>query len=311
MRIERTVGLLASSPSNSRPAEAARPAVTATRPRSSAALTRDTFESPRSTPSIHKLSIDGPNTDPATGGRADFDQGKTNACGTTSLAIALHRMGIEVPREEIDREIRNYDIFTPVTAIVDYARQHGLQANSYNEGSFAQLQRDLADGRQILVITDVGGYDQRRDLEPGSKNDLSNHWLVVTDAYEKNGEQYVSYMNPWGTRETLPYSKFEKLWSDVHLLGFHVGYDRAYVLIDRANAAPLRPSTDAEIVPFNTAAGGVSNVVNGWAQVTRGEVWDGVVRMGRGARDTVIGGVSTLVTQGGRTVVEFFRGLFD
>ncbi len=291
MRIDRSP-LLRSAPSAARTA-----ALTPAHSQRERAVAVDTFR---------PFSIDGVTTDPATGGRPDFAQGDTNACGTVALAIALHRLGMDVPVTDIDRAIRNFDLYTPVPAILDYARGQGLQAQVYNQGSFEGLQRDLAAGRQVLVLTDVGGYGANGDLQPGGKNDLATHWMVVTAAFEQHGERYVSYMNPWGTKETLPYAQFEALWRDVHALNMPTGYDRTYVLIDRPGAQALPPSNAQSLTAINNATGGVSNVVNGFADLMRGDLLGGLGRMGRGVVETVTGGIGTLA----RAVGGLFGGLF-
>lgn len=260
------------------------------------------------------LSVEGTLTDPAQGGRPDFAQGSSNACGTTCLAIALHRLGIEIPRTQIDREIRNFNLFTPPTALAGYARGQGLQADVYNHGSFEQLQADLAAGRQILVLTDVGGYDQNRDLTRGSSADLDTHWLVVTGVSVENGQRLVHYDNPWGTKETLPWDRFEALWRDVHALGLPTGYDHAYLLVDRADAPALRPSDARDIAGVNEFTGGISDVGNGFAELTRGDVTHGLLRLGRGLGDTLLGAartaVATVKNLARRAVGGFFSRLF-
>lgn len=290
-----------SAPAGSTPAGSPPAPAPKAQPKTARSAPVDGFDSGR-----RNLSVDGTITDPADGGRPDFAQGNSNACGTTCLAIVLHRLGIEVPRTEIDKSIRNYNLFTPPTALVDYARGQGLRADVYNHGSFEQLQSDLAEGRQIMVMTDVGGYDQNLDLSPGSKKDFQTHWLVVTGAYEKNGQKFVTYDNPWGTKETLPFEKFDALWKDVHVLGVPTGYDRSYVLIDRGSSKALRAPHAGDIAGVNELTGGISNAANGFAEMTHGNILHGLGRMLSGVGNTVVGAARTAV----QTVKNLFGRLF-
>ena len=168
--------------------------------------------------------------------RADFDQGRTNACGTTALAIALHKLGKDVPVAEIDKSIRNFNLFTSSEGIKRYAQGAGFQAERYDKGSFEQLQRDLGAGREVIVLTDVGGRDSKGYLQPGSGDDTGLHYMHVTEVgTDQNGQQYVTFNN-WGHQETLPYTEFEKLWTDLHFKGLDTGYERHYLLVDKGDA---------------------------------------------------------------------------
>lgn len=222
--------------------------------------------------------------------RADFDQGRTNACGTTALAIALHKLGKDVPVAEIDKSIRNFNLFTSSEGIKRYAQGAGFQAERYDKGSFEQLQRDLGAGREVIVLTDVGGRDSKGYLQRGSGDDTGLHYMHVTEVgTDQNGQQYVTFNN-WGHQETLPYSEFEKLWTDLHFKGVDTGYERHYLLVDKGDAEALPASNlDGESRIADDLSDGVSHLSNGAAALKRGDVWGGLTELGGGVKDLISG----------------------
>src|SRR5438067_1554671 len=52
----------------------------------------------------------------------DYNQGKTNGCGTTSLAMIMSYLGVPESQGDIDSAIRRADVFTSPTDILDFAR---------------------------------------------------------------------------------------------------------------------------------------------------------------------------------------------
>lgn len=236
------------------------------------------------------------------GDRPDFNQGQTNACGTTALAIAFHRLGTEVPVAEIDRDIRNFDLFTSTLGIVEHAQGRGFQAERYNGGSFDQLQSDIAAGREVIVLTDVKGRDDRGWLQPGDSSDASLHYMVVTEAnVAPDGTEYVTFWN-YGREETLPYSEFEKLWGDLKMKDMSTGYDNPYILVDQGSASPLRPSDHSETAMADHVAHGVTEVASGAADIGRGDVLSG------GGR--ILDGLGHAAQGVGTGIKNFVGGLF-
>src|SRR5579871_2163072 len=62
----------------------------------------------------------------------DYNQGQTNGCGTTSLAMIMTYLGIPETQGDVDGAIRRMNIFTSPTDILDFARSKGLSAEGYN-----------------------------------------------------------------------------------------------------------------------------------------------------------------------------------
>src|SRR5581483_11886772 len=76
-----------------------------------------------------------------------FDaQGSSNACGTTSLAMVMSYLGVPETKEAIDAVIRRMDIFSSPEDLVDFAREHGLQGQGYNNGSWGDIETFVGRG---------------------------------------------------------------------------------------------------------------------------------------------------------------------
>ncbi len=221
--------------------------------------------------------------------RDDFDQGQSNACGTTALAIALHRLGKDIARTKIDKSIRNFDLFTSMHGITEYARGQGFQATQYNQGSFEQLQKDLGAGRQVIVLVDTSGHDAQELLVRGSNNDMALHYMAVTDVgVDDKGQKYVTFWN-WGNEETMPYDRFEKIWSNLEVKNQKTGWDRSYVLVDKQDAAKLPPSNAQASRATDELAHGITEVANGAASIKDHSYGTGIKQIAKGAGEAVVG----------------------
>src|SRR5689334_22772778 len=65
-----------------------------------------------------------------------YDQGNTNGCGTTSLAMIMsYLLGRPVTQAEVDHAIRRMDVFTSPRDMIEFAQANGLAAAGYNHGS--------------------------------------------------------------------------------------------------------------------------------------------------------------------------------
>ncbi len=125
------------------------------------------------------------------GGEADsmpfYDQGSTNACGTTSLAMILgYLVGAEIDRTNIDREMRRSDSFSSPADLVAYARSQGLSAEMYNHGDVEGLMELVDQGIPCQVLVGNGGSMDVRNL----------HYMAVTGMRQEGGESYVVLHDP-------------------------------------------------------------------------------------------------------------------
>jgi hypothetical protein len=188
--------------------------------------------------------------------------------------------------------------------LVDGARERGLQARVYNHGTFRDLERELNRGRAIIVMTDVGGYERvGGDLKPGSPNDLDSHWMRVTKVWvDGAGQQWITFENPWGTRETMRFERFGQLWRDQRILGIPSGYDCTYILIDGPAAKPLPAATAHEIGAVMALTDGLQTLARGGHALSQGHLLRGVSRILSGMVSATFGVLGCLMAVPGTTM---------
>jgi hypothetical protein len=88
-----------------------------------------------------------------------LDQGETNACGTTSLAMILDFWAGHAgacPRTQIDAEIRRAEVGTSPTRLVGWARAHGLRAAATNHAGWEGLRPWLDRGVPVQLLVENG-----------------------------------------------------------------------------------------------------------------------------------------------------------
>ena len=102
------------------------------------------------------------------------DQGNTNACGTTSLANVLTDWGKPTTHEQVDSDIRHFDLFTAPDKIVDYARDHGMRAELKADASVNDLAKMIDQGVPPIVL-----------MDPDSDSNANLHYMTVT-GYNKD-----------------------------------------------------------------------------------------------------------------------------
>jgi ABC-type bacteriocin/lantibiotic exporter with double-glycine peptidase domain len=117
-----------------------------------------------------------------------LDQGTTNGCGTTSLAmITSYLTGRPISQAQVDHEVRRMDIFSPPGELVEFARARGLSAEMYNNGSIDELKGFLDRGIpcQALISSD----------NSGSLTTL-HYVAVVGYGVDDKGKEYVILHDP-------------------------------------------------------------------------------------------------------------------
>lgn len=241
-------------------------------------------------------------------------QGQTNACGPLSLWLALGQFGRATQTwEQLDADVRPWGLGSSPGVLAEAARERGLQAQVYNHGSFFDLERETQAGRAVLVMTDVGGYDRPNgDMQPGSRGDFESHWMRVTRAWEDSlGRRWVEYENPWGAREVLRFEQFDLLWRDQRLGGLPTGYDRAYVLIDRAKARPLPTTTADDVQAVMAMTDGAQTFARGFDALVSGHLGKGLARLAGGLVTTLLGVAGTALAGPGQLLEHAGDALLD
>jgi len=214
-----------------------------------------------------------------------FDQGSTNGCGTTSLAMVMSYLGIPMTQGDIDHEIRRMNIFSAPDRLLDFARDNGLAAQGYNNGSWDEMTGFIDQGIPIIAMIDAGGEGNVADL----------HYIAVTGYREDpaTGEKFVIMHNPaaGGANPTteMPLDDFLSKWKD--LPG---GFNNYFMAIAPKGTA-LPPGRDDGIVATTAVTEGIAQLTNGIDRIIHPDSFGGVFRgafeFGGGLVETVAGGI--------------------
>lgn len=207
-----------------------------------------------------------------------LDQGSTNGCGTTSLAMMLNYMAGGKPlfdREKVDHQIRHFNMFTSPGDIAAYAERHGLEASVHTDSSIADLRRMIDQGLPVQVLLDVEEAHDGTGL----------HYEVVTGyGTGPDGKRYIELANPWGQREYMAEDAFLARWSDIKAKGFPLGINRVAIAMKPAGH-PARLLPDQQGSFFDTTmtglrvAQGLTQVTSGWARRDPATLTGGLFRL--------------------------------
>ncbi|MEB3329806.1 MAG: C39 family peptidase [Candidatus Sericytochromatia bacterium] len=215
-----------------------------------------------------------------------LDQGQTNGCGTTGLAMVLNYFEGGKPaytREALDSAIRHHDMFTSPGEMARFAEERGLVASIHSGTQPAELRRLLDAGLPVQILMDVS--------EQGNGSGL--HYEVVTGhGVGPDGERYFELANPWGRREYMAEAVLLEKWGSLKAAGVPIGLDRvAVVLKPRGNPTPLPPDQRGAFLNASTVAlrvaQGVTQISTGWARREPHRLVAGLLR-------TVLGGLGGL-----------------
>jgi hypothetical protein len=182
------------------------------------------------------------------------DQGKSSACGSSSLAMIMNYLGVPVTRQDIDREIRRIDQGLPPQPLIDYARSHGLEAEFYNHGSWDEIKGLV--GRGIPVQAQINTQAD------GSKTNM--HWVAVvgfrTDP--ATGKEQIGFRNSahGGKVDWMDRAEFEKKWS--HPLD-GAAYDNSFIAYGRPGSN-LPPSRWDGVEGLSAMNDGAWHIANNW-----------------------------------------------
>src|SRR6185295_745575 len=152
------------------------------------------------------------------------DQGQTNSCGTTSMAMIESYFGHPMTHEQIDPDIRAFNFGTAPDDIADYANSHNLRASVKNEGSLEDLAKNVDNGVPTMVLTDA----------PGNKADPKNgenHYVVVT-GYQRDASGKITKVDvadPWGVKREMDAKDFDSRWANGNQLGISTGDSRMMI----------------------------------------------------------------------------------
>lgn len=185
---------------------------------------------------------------------------KGNSCGTCSLSAVFRHYGIETTQAELDREMRNFNIFGAPGLVVRTARGRGFEAAFHNRGTLAEVIELIDRGIPVLLIVDT---------QPGNiLKPLHLHYVVAIAHRALDGETRLGVYNPWGLREEITGEELEFAWGQVHV-GPLVAWDHAFITVAPSGAG-LGRGRPAGARGVNMCARSFANVANGLAHAVRG-----------------------------------------
>lgn len=165
------------------------------------------------------------------------DQGRTNSCGTTSLAMLLSfwkgRPGAYT-HQTIDRQIRGFDLPTSPLNVVPYLRQQGFRAEAYNHASVDSLRRFLDQGVPVQVL-----YDPT-----GNGNDQFLHYVNVVgyQADAAGKPKSFTIADPAGGKlTTVSAATFTRRWDRLEVGGVGTGLNNVMIVALPKTGAVVGP----------------------------------------------------------------------
>jgi uncharacterized protein YvpB len=193
-----------------------------------------------------------------------------NACGTTTLAEIMTYLGKTETQADVDKAIRRDDVFTAPEDMIQFARDNGLQAQEYNNGTWDQVKQQIDSGHAVQAL--VEGDNSVPVMDGASNGNFSVsglHYIAITGygTDPTTGQGYVVYHDPnRGTEQRMSVSDFEKMWGNVPA-GYH-NYYQAY----GAAGSNLSEGTDSIFNSANSGIQGTQGTLNGIANILNG--WD-------------------------------------
>lgn len=203
-----------------------------------------------------------------------------NGCGTCSLSAVLRHFGVDLTQKEIDRVIRNLNVFTAPDLMVKYARGGGFEAVFRNRGTISEVKWYLDRGIPVVLLVDT---------QPGNPfRPLRLHYVTAISYRGDGGGFRLGIYNPWGLREEVTAGELEKIWKDVRI-GPFICWDCSFVAIAPigTDLGPGRPSGARGV---NMLGLSVDNAVNGVVHVFRdGRFLPGIYELAAALPQSFIG----------------------
>jgi uncharacterized protein YvpB len=139
-----------------------------------------------------------------------------NACGTTTLAEIMSYLGVNMSQDDIDSVIRRMDTWTSPQDMINFARQHGLEAEGYNNGSWEQVKAMIDAGHPVQAMVDGDSSVQVTDDGKAGHFSVDGlHYIAITGygTDPATGEEYVTYHDPNRDdgEQRMSVSDFEKM----------------------------------------------------------------------------------------------------
>jgi hypothetical protein len=241
------------------------------------------------------------------------DQGNTNACGTTSLANVMTHWGKPTTHQQIDKDIRAFDMFTAPDKIVQYARDNGMRAEMKVDASIDDIAKMVDQGVPPIVL-----------MDPDSDNNFNLHYVTVT-GYNRDANGKITDLviadSAGGDRYTMPVEEFQQKWDNLKMKNVGTGLNNVMISVVPNDGRKItggdgvtRSASDIKLPKSSlwsnlksSVARGVANLL---ANVTSGasKIWNGVKAVGSAignaasAVGNAIGNAASAVADGAKKV---------
>jgi hypothetical protein len=227
-----------------------------------------------------------------------LDQGTSNGCGTTSLAMVMSYLGVPETKSQIDAVIRQLDIFTSPEDITGFATSHGLQAQGYNHGAWENIESFIPLGQPCICLINAN-YSY-----PDNSTINGFHYVAITGfgVDPTNNQRYAIFHDPnFTTSEMVLFeSQFVQMGDNMGW-GFR-DYFMAFATF--ASKEPLPPGNRDGIQGVLGTLEGVTNITNGIGNIIHpssvGSIFHGIFQFVGGVVETIGSGIGTLLQVGGQ-----------
>lgn len=164
------------------------------------------------------------------------EDGRTNGCGTTSLAMLLSFWKGKpdaYSRGRIDLSIRHFDMPTSPQNLARYAEGQGFRTALQNHASLEDLTALLAQGVPAMVLFDPDGDD----------SDDTLHYVVATDFTTDDAGHltHVRIADPLGGRmRDIPVDEFKERWDKLSVFHHTTGMSNVFLPMIPEENVPIR-----------------------------------------------------------------------
>ena len=167
--------------------------------------------------------------------------------------MILNFFGANTTPGEIDDEIRRMNVGVAPERIVDYARDHGYNAEQYNNGSWEELKSFLDRGIPCMC-----------QIDPDSPDNFNTHYVdVVGFRTNEKGEEVVILQDPSASTGPTEMTKdeFMKKWGNLNIDNVENGYNNFFIAIapDGTTLPPSRVDENAAASALDTAKSDLTN----------------------------------------------------
>ncbi len=132
-----------------------------------------------------------------------------NSCGTCSLSAVMTFFGTAITPEEIDKDIRRFNIYTSPDMLVWFARKKGYASVFLNQTSREELMYYLDIGVPVILLVDT--------LPDKPYNPFHFHYVVAISYRKVNSDFRLGIYNPWGFREEITGDELDRIWRHLRI----------------------------------------------------------------------------------------------